>query len=146
MTKNITDKQCVMSEVKLYIPNIVVYGDEYIKLGARVSFNHFCHIVAYQQATIWIGNDVLIGPYVMMNTSNHGCHELNTVIRKQEREYGNIVIGSDVWIGGHVSILAGSTIPDKCVIGAGSVITKSNDLQLGHIYAGNPLRCIGERQ
>ena len=59
---------------------------------------------------------------------------------------GDIVIGNDVWIGYEAVILAGVTVGDGSVIGAGSVVTK--DVPGGVVAAGNPcrvLREIGER-
>ena len=51
-----------------------------------------------------------------------------------------IKIGNDVWIGGNSTILAGVTIRNNVVIGAGSVVTKSiNDNSL---VAGVPAKVI----
>jgi len=145
VSKNITTKRCKLSEVKHLFPNMVCYNAEFVILGERVSFNNYCHITANSQAAITIGNDVLIGPFVVMNTSNHGCSQLNTLIRNQSRNYGNIIIGNDVWIGAHVTILQGSIIPNKCVIGANSLVTRHNKLSPGGIYGGNPLKLLKER-
>ena len=45
-----------------------------------------------------------------------------------------------MWLGGDVKILAGVTIDDDTIIGAGSVVTKS--IPSGVIAAGNPCRVI----
>ena len=44
------------------------------------------------------------------------------------------------WIGGGVIILPGVTIGQKCVIGAGSVVTK--DIPANSLAVGNPCRVI----
>ncbi|GAB7022223.1 CatB-related O-acetyltransferase [Salidesulfovibrio brasiliensis] len=55
-----------------------------------------------------------------------------------------IEIGNDVWIGRDTKILAGATIPDGCVIGAGSVVTR-NTFEPYSILAGVPARPVGKR-
>ena len=59
---------------------------------------------------------------------------------------GDIVVGNDIWIGYEAVILAGVTIGDNVVVGAGSVVTK--DLPDNVVAVGNPcrvLRPVGER-
>jgi maltose O-acetyltransferase len=51
-----------------------------------------------------------------------------------------ISIGDDVWIGANVTITPGVSIADKCIIGAGSVVTKSTGQ--GEMWFGNPARRI----
>ena len=48
----------------------------------------------------------------------------------------SINIGNDCWIGANVSVLAGVTIGDGCVIATGSVVTK--DIPANCIAAGIP--------
>jgi acetyltransferase-like isoleucine patch superfamily enzyme len=56
---------------------------------------------------------------------------------------GNIVIGSDVWVGTNSIILSGVTIGHGAVIGAGSIVSK--DIAPYTIVAGNPIREIRKR-
>ena len=51
-----------------------------------------------------------------------------------------ITIGEDCWLGANVTVLPGVTIGDRCIIGAGSVVT--HDIPSDSIYAGNPARPI----
>ena len=51
---------------------------------------------------------------------------------------GDVVIGSDVWIGHEALVLSGVTIGDGAVIAARSVVTK--DVEPYSIVAGNPSR------
>jgi len=53
-----------------------------------------------------------------------------------------IKIGEDCWIGADVTILPGVTVGNRCIIGAGSVVTK--DVPDDSIYSGNPAHSIGE--
>lgn len=58
---------------------------------------------------------------------------------KNESKY-QIVIGNDVWVGGHVLILGGVTIGDGAIVAAGSVVTK--DVAPYSIVAGIPAHLI----
>jgi acetyltransferase-like isoleucine patch superfamily enzyme len=60
-------------------------------------------------------------------------------------EFGKeVIIGDNVWIGGNATILPGTTIGDNCVIGAGSVVTKS--IPHNSLAVGNPARVIRETE
>ena len=54
-----------------------------------------------------------------------------------------VVIGNDVWIGGHVILLPGVHIGDGAVIGAGAVVAKS--IPPYAVAVGNPARVIKYR-
>jgi acetyltransferase-like isoleucine patch superfamily enzyme len=56
---------------------------------------------------------------------------------------GDVVIGSDVWIGTEAMIMSGVTIGDGAVIGARSLVT--SDVEPYAIVAGNPARFIKKR-
>jgi acetyltransferase-like isoleucine patch superfamily enzyme len=53
----------------------------------------------------------------------------------------DVRIGDHVWVASHVMILKGVNILDDCIIGAGSVVTRSVD-EKNVIYAGNPARVV----
>ena len=90
-------------------------------------------------AEIRIGNNCLIGPDVGIYTDGHRLQPEGRVLDG----YGiPIVIGNDVWIGGHSTILPGVTIGDGAVIAAGSVVTK--DVAPRTVVSGVPARLIKE--
>ncbi len=51
-----------------------------------------------------------------------------------------MVIGDNVWIGEHVSVLPGVTVGDGAILNAHAVVTK--DVPAGTIVAGVPARVI----
>lgn len=55
-------------------------------------------------------------------------------------KFGRIRVGNEVFIGCRVIIMPGVTIGNRCVIGAGSVVTRS--IPDGEVWAGNPARFI----
>ena len=56
---------------------------------------------------------------------------------------GDTVIGNDVWIGYHATIMAGVTIGDGAIIAANSTVTK--DVEPYAIVGGNPAAPIRKR-
>lgn len=126
------------------------YGDN-IAIGDRVFINVNCTIVDGKRAEanllddevltggkVSIGNDCLIGPNVQLLAVSH---DVDPQSRLAKYNYvDDITIGTNVWLGGGVIILAGVTIGDNAVIGAGSVVTKNVDEK--SFYAGNPAQKI----
>ena len=53
----------------------------------------------------------------------------------------DINIGDHVWLCRNVSVLKGVNIPDNCVAGLGSIITKAFD-KTNSLIAGTPARII----
>jgi maltose O-acetyltransferase len=92
-----------------------------------------------------IGNDVMMGPDVVILSRNHNFSDINTPMNIQG-ESGDIpvVIGDNVWIGTRALILPGITIGQGAVIAAGSVVTKN--VPPFSIYGGNPAQLIKKRQ
>ena len=107
-----------------------------ILAGKNVYFNYNC--VVLDVCPVTIGDNCMFGPCVQIYTP---LHPMNAQERATLIEYGKpIAIGNDVWVGGNVTILPGVTIGDRCVIGAGSVVTK--DIPADSFAAGNPAKVI----
>lgn len=95
--------------------------------------------------TVYIGNNVMMGPWCTIYTKNHKTDDLNTTMRGQGFEVERPVhIGDDVWIGGNVTILPGVKIGSHSIIGAGSVVTKN--VPEWAVVAGNPVTIIRYRK
>jgi maltose O-acetyltransferase len=107
-----------------------------LEVGDRVSINRGTILAA--TGGITIGNDVLIGPRVIVYTQNHRFELNGEPFNVQGYSRSPVVIGSNVWIAANVTILPGVTIGDDAVIGAGSVVT--SDVDSGTLTVGNPGR------
>ena len=111
------------------------YGKN-IHIGNNFYANYNLHIL--DCARVNIGDNVFIGPMCGIYTA---CHPIDAEVRATGLEYAKEVsIGSNVWIGGSVTINPGVSIGDNVVIGSGSVVTK--DIPSGSVAAGNPCRVI----
>lgn len=87
---------------------------------------------------VTFGDHVFIGPNCTFTTAEHA-------LDPEQRNAGMEVampihVGSSVWFGAGCTVLAGVTIGDNTVIGAGSVVTR--DIPANVIAAGVPCRII----
>ena len=103
-------------------------------LNITVGDNFFTNynVTILDIAPVTIGDNVMIGPNVLISTVGHPISLKGR--RKRLAKALPVKIGSDVWIGGNVVILQGVTIGDNVVIGAGAVVTKdipSNSVAMG---------------
>lgn len=105
------------------------YGKN-IFIGDKVIINMNCTFVDNNR--IEIGNNVLIASNVQIYTATHSTKVYERTA--QNWEEGKAIcntfalpvrIEDNVWIGGGAILLAGVTIGENSVIGAGSVVTRS---------------------
>lgn len=85
-----------------------------------------------------IGNHVTIAPNVWF--TNHDA-SANIFLEDVSDLYGRITIGNDVFIGMSCTFLPGTSIPDRCIVAAGSVVTKKFT-EPGKVIGGNPAKII----
>lgn len=95
----------------------------HIEIGKNVLVNDFCVLYTYG-SSIKIGNRTLIGPSTVIHTHHHNFQKTDLPIQLQKGVCKPIIIGDDVWIGAHCTILGGVTIGSHSVIGAHSLVTK----------------------
>jgi acetyltransferase-like isoleucine patch superfamily enzyme len=110
------------------------------KAGHNVHINLCSHVFG----DVEMGNDVIVGPNVMIAGGNHGTEISSLSMFFQPCESKGVRIGHDVWIGANSVILDGVMIGRGAVIGAGSIVTK--DVAAYSIVAGNPACLIRRRQ
>ena len=103
-------------------------------LGDNVYVNF--NLTLVDDADIYIGNHVMIGPNVTLATAGH---PLEAELRNKGMQFNKSVhIGDGVWLGAGVIVLPGVTIGENTVIGAGSIVTR--DIPANVVAYGNPCR------
>ena len=119
----------------------------YIGNGERLTVGNNSQLSSHGRfnGTIIIGNDVLMGPEVVMMATSHEFVRADIPIRLQgAKQEAPIVIGNDVWIGTRVIILPGVHIGNHCIVAAGAVVTKSFPDYC--IIGGVPAKLIKKRK
>ena len=114
----------------------IIIGDKcYINSGT----------VIYSGNGVFIGNGVMIASNCTIAPVNHGYLDKNIPILEQGflESKGGIYIDEDVWVGANCIVLDGAKIGKGVVVGSGSVVR--GELEPYGVYAGNPLKKIGER-
>lgn len=112
-----------------------------IEIGDDVSINP--GTIIYGNGGVKIGNATRIATGTVIVAANHIFDDRSTPIMKQGLTMKGITIGDDVWIGSRVVIVDGANVGHGCVIGAGSVVTKS--LPDYSVAVGSPARVIKTR-
>ena len=88
---------------------------------------------------ITIGDNVFISGDVQFITHDGGSLPFRKEVPDLEWT-APITVGSDVFIGMRATILPGAKIGDRCVIGAGAVVSKT--VPPNSVFAGNPARFV----
>jgi acetyltransferase-like isoleucine patch superfamily enzyme len=124
--KRISNKKIKMAKSAevLVSVNLICEDGGTIEIDEGCFINDFCSISACGNS-IKIGKDVLVGPGTVMHTVRHHFERTDIPIWRQGRDEKPIVIGDDVWIGAHVTVLGGVTIGAHSVIGANSLVNKN---------------------
>ncbi|MDB5800369.1 MAG: hypothetical protein JWL63_1308 [Rhodocyclales bacterium] len=107
---------------------LVVGENFYMQNGCVIDAWHCCHIR--------IGNDVTLGPNVVILAHDASTKRTLGLVR-----IAKVSIGDRVFIGAGSIVLPGVRIGNDVVIGAGSVITQ--DIPDGVLAVGNPAAMIG---
>jgi maltose O-acetyltransferase len=108
--------------------------------GIRIGDNSGIGINASIRGPLVIGNDVMMGPEVIILTSNHNFDDIIKPMRMQSFKTEQVTIGDDVWIGTRAIILPGKKIGKGVIIGAGSIVTK--DIPDYAVVGGNPAKVL----
>jgi len=114
-----------------------------IHLGARAHIGSGCYLWAGPRfGRIDVGDDLLLGPNVMITAANYRFRDGGPV-SEQAMDEASVRIASDVWIGAGAILLPGTTIGAGAIIAAGAVVR--GHIGAGEIFAGVPASKVGQR-
>jgi acetyltransferase-like isoleucine patch superfamily enzyme len=91
--------------------------------------------------SLTIEDDVLVGPYCVITSSNHTF--IDNCVSKGPLELAHTHIGRGTWLAAHVVVKAGVRIGNGVLVAANAVVTK--DIPDNVIAAGVPARVLGPR-
>lgn len=128
----------------VFMQNACLYthNNASLTIGDRFSCNNNVYIAAGDFGEVIIGNDVSIGPNVVIRASNHNYKQSNLPINKQGHSGGRIVIEDDVWIGANVVIVPGAKIGKGSIIAAGAVV--NTEIPPYSLAGGVPVKILKE--
>ncbi len=122
-------------------PNVWITapGQARVRIGAG-SFLNMGVMVAAQEL-VEIGEHCMLANGCFVSDSSHRYSDPEMPVTWQGFETkGPTRIGGNCWLGAHVVVTSGVTIGERCVIGAGSVVTR--DIEPHSIAAGAPAKVL----
>ena len=107
-----------------------------IEIGENFGSNH--NLLILDSAKVVFGDNVMVGPNCSFITTKHpsSSDERKTGIQWAEP----IIVHNNAWICSNVTVLAGVTIGENSIIGAGSVVTK--DIPPNTFAVGIPCEAV----
>lgn len=112
-----------------------------ISIGDNSGIGINCRI----RGPLTIGDNVMMGPDVVIITSNHQNSRIDIPMNQQGScPSQKVKIGDDVWIGTRAIILPGVTIGNGVIIAAGAVVSKN--VPDHTIVGGVPAKIIKYRE
>jgi acetyltransferase-like isoleucine patch superfamily enzyme len=130
-----------VGEGVLFEPNvwITVPGSARVRIGAGTFLNQGVMIAA--QELVEIGEHCMLANGCFVSDAAHRYDDPDKPVPWQGfTSKGPTRIGANCWLGAHVVITSGVSVGERCVIGAGSVVTQ--DIPPFSIAAGAPARVL----
>ena len=89
---------------------------------------------------ISIGNNVDMNSYFQVLSHDWGSFVFRAKYHDLINSTGRVLIGNNIYFGTNVIVLKGVTIGDNCIIGAGSIVTKS--IPANSVATGAPCKVV----
>ncbi|MDR2565279.1 MAG: acyltransferase [Bifidobacteriaceae bacterium] len=107
-----------------------------VRLGDNCSVNPFASV----RGRVTAGDGVRIGAYAALVGFNHGFARLDVPVFRQPHTSVGVVLGDDVWVGAHVTVVDAVQVASHAILAAGAVVTR--DVPEAAIVGGNPARVL----
>jgi acetyltransferase-like isoleucine patch superfamily enzyme len=131
---------CKINRKTSISPNVRIKGRFEMGFGSSIAQN--CTISG-ENVGIFIGENVMIAPNVVLVAFNHGFIDTETPMVKQVNSEGPIIIEDDVWIASNCTIGKGVRIGKGSIIAANSFVNKN--VPPYSIYGGVPAKLVKSR-
>ncbi len=121
--------------------NTIVYcKNGNIRIGKAVNISSNCQI--FSSNDLSIGAGTVVAAFTYMLSGGQYDHADPTPFAEQSGMVtrGPTAVGPDCWIGAHVVIVDGATIGERCVVGAGAVVTSA--IPPHSLAVGTPAKVI----
>lgn len=115
-----------------------------LEIGSNSGIGPRACLMNVKGGELIIGDDVMMGPDVLIYTCNHLHDNVDIPMDRQGFTYMRVVIEDDVWIGARVIILPGVVIGKGSVVGAGAVVTR--DVPPYSVVGGVPAKVLKNRK
>ena len=111
-----------------------------VGIGNKISIHTNTYFSCKEGTKIFIGNECMFAANVIIRSSDeHSIINLNNGKRVNLSQ--DVKIGNRVWFGEDSKVNKGVVIPNNCVIGTGSIVTKKF-LEENVVIAGIPAKII----
>ncbi len=141
-TLQIGQKSCLNGSIEIGQPETLFSGHVIsckMEIGKRVYVGKSLIKMGEDKTILTIGNDCAIasGTKIMCSDVHSILDKNGDVVNAAEK----IKIGNHVWIGYDCKVLKNTTIPNDCVVAAGSIVTKVFDWA-NCLIAGTPAKIV----
>ncbi|WP_372632927.1 acyltransferase [Cohnella sp.] len=109
-----------------------------LKIGNQVRLEH--RVMISCLSSVILEDDVLVASGCYISDNNHSIDPEGPRYAEQPPRGAPTRIGKGVWLGQNVCVLAGSTIGERSVIGAGSIV--KGEIPPYSLAVGSPARVV----
>lgn len=138
--KYYNSRGCTIGKNTSISPNVRIKGKFEMGNGSSISQN--CTISG-EEAGVFIGENVMIAPNVVIIAFNHGYENIKIPMINQKNTEAPIFIENNVWIASNCTIGKGVRIGEGAIIAANSFVNK--DVKAFSIVGGVPAKFIRSR-
>ncbi len=130
-----------VGEGALFEPNVWITapGRARVRIGAGTFLNQGVMVAAHE--LVEIGEHCMLANGCFVSDAAHRYDDPDKPVPWQGfTSKGPTRIGANCWLGAHVVVTSGVSVGERCVIGAGSVVTQ--DIPAFSVAAGAPARVL----